>query len=64
MAHRDPEEPFQVEAACLAYQGEVGAFACPEGEGAFWEGSSSSTTRMRDKIGATNETLLVTLDAR
>ena len=32
-----------MEAACLAYQGEVGA---------FWEGSSSSTTRMRDKVGS------------
>ena len=50
-AHQDSEEaPFLAEdGACQACL-EVGeAFSCLEGAAAFWEGSSSSTTR--DKVG-------------
>ena len=43
------EVPFQEAVEAFhAYQEGAGAFACPEGEGAFWEGSSSS--RMRGKV--------------
>ena len=53
-AHQDSEgAPFLAEeAACQAYREEGAAFSCLEGAAAFWEGSSSSTTRMRDKVGS------------
>ena len=48
--------------ACLAYQAEAEAFSCLEEEGAFWEGSSSSTSsKMRDKVASAHQALLVSL---
>ena len=62
---RDREEPSQEGAKAFpASQEAVGAFACPEGEGASGEDSSSS--RMRGKVGLlrAHQMPLVTLDAR
>ena len=63
-AHQDLEEAsfLAVEEACQTCLGVAEAFSCLEEEGAFWEGSSSSTSsRMRDKVASAHQALLVSL---